>query len=156
MYCNHCGKLNLDGANFCTQCGERLITTVSPPVNPVSSSATDQPIKQPAPSGFLDKLKSDYGFLAIAVVVCVGHMVWSYWRDHQDKDIMKQESLYKTIYIISNIAIVLQFIFAVLFTKNLFLRIIIALIGIWVCYNAFQMMQESFYQIFDKRRLGED
>ena len=153
MYCNHCGKLNLDGANFCTQCGERLITTASPPVNPVPSSVTDQPIKQPASSGFMNKLKSDYGFLAITVVLCISHMVWSYWRDNQGKDIREQESLYKTVYIISNIAIVLQFVLAVLFTRNLIIRIIIALIGIWVCYNYFQMMQETFSKIFDKRRL---
>lgn len=144
MYCNHCGKLNSDKANFCTQCGQQLTTDMPTPVvdNPTPS--------MPVPARF--KLKPDHGFFAIALTLVIGHAGWYYWRQLDIKDITGHETLYKTIYLLYVGALVVQFALLTIYTKNIILKIIIGILGLIVCYNEIQQMQETINEIFNRKK----
>lgn len=54
IHCQHCGTDNLDGSEFCDECGMRLSTTasrinkVTPPLPPPPTFTTEQPKPKPA------------------------------------------------------------------------------------------------------------
>ena len=144
MYCNHCGKLNDDKANYCVQCGQQLARDTATP-------AVDKPAPPPpAPTGF--KLKPDHGFFAVAITLVIGHAGWYYWREKGIKDMMEHEGLYKTIYVLYVSALVLQFILLTLYTRNIILKIIIAILGFIICYSEISQMQETFNEIFNRTK----
>lgn len=145
MYCNHCGKLNDDKANFCIQCGQKIITGITP------TPAVDKPTQPvPASPGFI--LKPDHGFIAIAVVLAIGHAGWYFWRQQGNKNVLEQESLYRMIYYFYAGALVVQFILLTIYTRNLVLKIIIAILGLIICYNEITQMMETLDEIFNKDR----
>lgn len=144
MYCNHCGKLNDDKANFCTQCGQQLLTGIAP------TPAVDKPIPPiPASRNFL---KPDYGFFAVALTLVIGHAGWYYWRQQGIKDIMKHEDLYKMIYTLYVVALVVQFALLTVYTRSLIFKIIIGILGLIICYSEISQMTETFDEIFNRKR----
>lgn len=145
MYCNHCGKLNDDRANFCTQCGQKLLTGIVP------APVVDKPAP-PAPASRGLKLKSDHGFIAIALVLAIGHAGWYFWRQQGDRNVLEQERLYRTIYYLYVGALVVQFILLTIYTRNLIFKVIIGILGLIICYNEITQMMETLNEIFKKDR----
>jgi hypothetical protein len=144
MYCNHCGKLNDDKANFCTQCGQQLTREMSTPI-------ADKPTPPaPAPSRFT--LKPDHGFFAIALTLVIGHAGWYYWRENGFKDVLKHETLYKTIYFLYVGSLVVQFVLLTIYTRNIILKIIIGILGLIICYSEIQQMQDTINDIFNRKK----